>query len=198
MTKRILITAAIKDELTPTREIINSSPIKTIKTDYLITGIGRNKTLEKLNRYFASNTASGILNIGTCGSLNKNYKKKQLIMPTSYIAMTNNGLQQITTTSISLKNPAGLEKSLLFTSQKALYQTEEKTTVRNKTGADIVDMEAFWIAEFCIQHNMHFNSLKVISDEMQDFSLTEFKQELRQDAQLLAKPVEKIIRTIAV
>ncbi len=119
-------------------------------------------------------------------------------MPTSYIAMTNNSLRQITPTPIIQENPAGLKKSILFTSQKALYQTNEKTTVRNKTGADIVDMEAFWIAEFCNQHNIHFNSLKVVSDEMQDFSLTEFKQELRQNAQLLAKPVEKLIRTIAV
>lgn len=198
MTKKILITAAIKDELTPTRENLNLSPVKNINPDFLITGIGRNKTLEKLSHYLASNTVSGILNIGTCGSLNKAHKKGLLIMPTSYIAMTNNSLRQITPTPIIQENPAGLKKSILFTSQKALYQTNEKTTVRNKTGADIVDMEAFWIAEFCNQHNIHFNSLKVVSDEMQDFSLTEFKQELRQNAQLLAKPVEKLIRTIAV
>ncbi len=198
MTKKILITAAIKDELIPTWEYIKKSPIESIKTDFLITGIGRHKTLKNLNHYLIDNSPSIILNIGTCGSLNSDFKKGKLVMPTSFIAIINDSVQQIQSTFQDHQNFEEFENGGLYTSGTALYKTREKNSAGRRTGADFVDMEAFWTAEFCQHRKIPFIALKVVTDVMQDFSLNEFKQELKQNAQLLVTPVDKLLRTIAV
>ena len=120
------------------------------------------------------------------------------MIPQDVMALISNRLEKIEL-SYSLQDYLEvLQKGSLFSSDKPLYTSREKSEVRNETDADIVDMEAFWIAEFCNQHEIPFISLKVVSDDLQDFSLADFKHELRQNAELLVKPVDKIVRTLTI
>lgn len=193
----ILIIAALKNELNPVKEKLLDTASPKYNLNFLITGIGSAKTIDKLVNYTQSQSIDIIINIGSCGSLDDELKIGEIVFPEKFYSKSDENQKLF---EISIQDNHKLTDSyktgVIFTSKTPVASTDEKILLKKTSNADVVDMESYWVADFCQQHNIRFLSIKVVSDFSEGISIKTFKEQMKKVAGNLVAPVEHFLETI--
>lgn len=193
--RNLLITSALKDEILPLKNGIGILQYQNININYFISGIGKEKSIARLSEKLKNQQYDLVLNIGTAGSLMNNFQIGDIIFPSEFLSTTNESLNIIKIEPVLLNMFDDQKLSKIFTSEKPVNKKIDKDLINQKTHAEIVDMESFWIAQLCKEKGIDFLSIKVISDFAENITMAEFKKNLKITAKLLLDPTKNILRT---
>ncbi len=196
--KKILFVAALKDELLPIKKTINLFQFPNLDFDFLISGVGKRKSIFRLSNYIEKNKPDFVLNIGTCGSIQNKFALGTIFIPEAFIVMIDNNIKKI---EIDLRKyfpePNKYSSGKIFSSTKPVKEKEHKIKIIKHTNASAVDMESFWMLEFCKKNKIEFLSIKVVSDFAENFTFAEFKEQLKKIAVLFEKPVIQVLEMVS-
>lgn len=191
--RNLLITSALKQESQPIKNGIDILHYKNLNIDYFTSGIGKEKSSKRIFDKINNSDIDFILNIGAVGNLNDDLKIKDIVFPSKFIAIENDSLNIIDIDPIFINNYDNAKWCKIFTSQKPVTNKPDKDNILQNTGACIVDMESFWIAQICNKNKINFLSIKVVSDYAENLSMSDFKKELYTNAESLVEPIKKIL-----
>ena len=191
--RNLLIISALKDELEPIRNGINILHYNNLNIDYFISGIGKEKSEIRISERLNKSKVEFILNIGTAGSLTDDLRIGEVISPSKFCAYINDDLIEIDVNTILSNTLKNGKNCKIFTSLKPVINKTEKDKIKQNTESNIVDMEAFWIARICKNNQINYSSIKVISDYAESITVSEFKLQLKKNAELLVGPVKSFL-----
>ena len=127
---------------------LNNTP----KVVCIITGIGFKNTQLALNWVKQNISCKLFINLGSAGSSNSNYLHK-LVCP-----------QQFTFNNTAYLGLGLFPFLLNKTSILTVSNCKSVQQLSLNSSSAVIDMESFWQAEFCHQHNIYYCSLKFITD----------------------------------
>ena len=135
-------------------------------------GKGKQKATASLNLYLKQFNTGMVLLIGFAAALNHKFKIGQLFRITTVMnAQTNNFFD------LSVYNPfQQLPGARLLTVPQAVTTEGQKQNLRKRFKADLVDMEAFHLAQICFRQNIQFGAIKGVTDLAGPKAGNEFKQ----------------------
>jgi nucleoside phosphorylase len=192
---KLLIIAALKNEILPVKNYLKDFYSETIIIDFLITGVGKNTALQKISDYHQQNPVDFLLNIGTCGSLDDDTHLGAIIFAEEFICKAADSRQKIKGELLQKINlPAAYRFGKFYSSETPVLKTEEKERIKKNYNVDFVDMEGYWLAEYCQLNNIDFLSVKVVSDFAENVSIKEFREKLPELAKKLTEPTDIIIK----
>ncbi len=194
---KILFTAALKLELNPVKNFLfnNFSQDLINNFDFHIIGIGIKNTIKNITTYLDNKNYDFVFNIGSAGGLNPDFNIGDILYPVKFINKERNITNNI---KLEIDEKYNVTPGILFTSKVPILDKIHKETIIEKYKADAVDMESFYIADLCKNHNIPFVSLKVISDLAESKSIVKFRQQLEMVIDNLYKPVYKTIKQLVV
>ena len=148
------IVSALKSELNPLFTyfpLLNKVPLNggtLYRTEYLQllrTGVGQEKTKQVLEAFLKDHHPDLVLNIGLAGSLTAEYEPGRIF----YI---NEALYEKTKTVIKLPKLSAdipFPAARLLTVNKAVTEAQTRNALHKAFAADLVDMEAYYLAQRC-------------------------------------------------
>lgn len=176
----ILIVAALKDELislieyykTDQKEIFDQGTLYLSKKLHILrTGIGMQKADETLSSYLEKYRPETIINMGTAGALHPEFTIGLMTEP----AVIQNDKSEIINPIPLFQGQFLLKKSTLITLDKPVLTQKRKNRLFKNYTIDIVDTEAFVLADLSRQNKIDFHCLKVISDQADENTINDFK-----------------------
>ena len=147
------------------------------------TGVGSEKVRQAIESGILA-TPKRLISAGFAGALVPELKLLQVIFPSEVRDETHTCIPLETPPAVGNSDSAGNPERLL-TSSRLLGTPEEKHAAHQQHGATVVDMETFFLADYCRQHAIPFRSVRVISDTVEQSLLSEITQPTF-GAQLLA------------
>ena len=154
----------------------------------LRTGVGLPKTARVLNR-LPGPLPGRMLHIGVSGALNDELKIGDIVQAVGY---SNTAGERIDV-DVPRWHPASLtfsrQDSLFVSVPKAVKSVRERRDLREKTQADVVDMESFAVARFCANNQIPLLTLRIVSDHADDSAMLTFIREFRTQSRHLQELV---------
>jgi len=184
----LTIISALKSEISPLLQRVciaekiklgSGSLYLSENFHFLRTGIGPEKAGKVLKLYLKQFKPHKILNIGLAGKLNPDLNLGE-IYSISKIFFEDNFPIEI-----------AYQQKINFVSLLTVDQPVTAASLRNelfkKFNSDLVDMEAYSLAEICIENSLHFESIKIISDEADSRTKITFIKNYKRLASRLAE-----------
>ncbi len=117
-----------------------------------------------------------IINLGTCGSLDpQEFPIKKIVCIREVIhlqSLRNIGLEDLQYHSNDIQSAS------IISCEKPILKTEEHRRIITLSQAKLVDMEAFFIAEFSKENNISCAIYKIVSDYANEQSIEEYSKRL--------------------
>lgn len=187
--KTVAIVAAHPLEIAELRKRLESKPFKSIAPleflfgngciKVILSGIGNNEVRSTLDSLFKKQDAfSALLNVGFAGALDSGLKWGDWVL-SDCVSFFGSG--SLADHSFSAE-PKMLDVARRYFQSKGISARcgqfvtvdsvcpgkEEKEQLFKQSKALVVDMEAFYVGEFALLHNLPFLSLKIVSDGARD------------------------------
>jgi nucleoside phosphorylase len=175
-----LVVAALKAELqslieyykTDQKEIFGEGTLYFSEEVHLLrTGVGILKAWHSLSAYLQKYQPEKIINIGTAGALNPEFTVGLMTEP---VVIKNNKAEVINPKPL-FQDQFLLRKSKLITVEEPVITQKQKIKLFQNYTADIVDTEAFVLADLSRQKKIDFHCLKIISDQADENTMNDFK-----------------------
>ena len=147
-------------------------------------GVGREKALQATDNLFSVFGPGRILSAGFAGALDPQLPRHEICWPTRIISADD-----------AINLPAGKHPKTLLTVDHVVDTFEEKHRLRETTGADLVDMESFAVAQFCRDKKVHFQSVRIVFDVAGE-ALPKEIQRLTSPQQSVARRIGALTRAI--
>ncbi|MEJ2053179.1 MAG: hypothetical protein P8X42_04590 [Calditrichaceae bacterium] len=176
----ILIIAALKAELLPLIKHYNITQKQNVENGALYaggnihllrTGIGIQSAGKVLTTYLKSYKPDKIMDIGAAGALTDKLDKGSIRQVTSILNKAN---QKLVIKPL-LPDRQAYENAVLFTSSKPVLDGALREQLSMKYRAEMVDMEAFTLAEISAKANIPFHCIKIISDHADHDTVHDFQ-----------------------
>ena len=145
----ILVCFAVKEEARPFQRLVGARP--NIKT--LLTGMGQRNAEKSIRAALAVEKSAMVLSCGFAGGLNP-----ELATGTVVFSLANNAALET-----QLRN-AGARPAKFHCATRVATTVAEKSALRQKTGADAVEIESQIIAAVCAEHKIPCATVRVILD----------------------------------
>jgi adenosylhomocysteine nucleosidase len=190
----ILIVGALKGELIPfinhfniiQKNKLGLATLYAQKQVHVIrTGVGQESALSTLTSYFKSYNPTNIINVGTAGALNPD-------IPVGSIHHIKTFVDEKSRAKLSIAENISYmayRQSTLLTVTIAVIDSKRAQELNKSFSADLVDMEAFFIAELSAKRNIPFSSFKIVSDRADKTAETEFVARYISLSEQLAKKI---------
>lgn len=147
----ILVCFALKEEAAPFRKIAAGKSGVSL----LIVGIGRANAEKSVRAYLANHSPALVLTCGFAGGLNPALKLGTVVFEIQNLnSEIQNGLLA-----------AGAKPAIFFCADRIATTVSEKTALRQKTGADVVEMESAAVQAVCVERGIPCVTVRVISDK---------------------------------
>lgn len=144
------------------------------------------------------NSEQLVLNVGFAGALNQNLPLGQVVWVMEVVNGQTNEKVKIDSSVHNLltefADKESLPKVRLLTSKNPITNSSLRDELRQKTGADIVDMEGFNIFEMAEQNGLPIASFKVISDNADNDAWQMVKQSTNKWSEALGQVVFEFIK----
>ncbi|HMA61742.1 MAG TPA: hypothetical protein VKP78_03740 [bacterium] len=192
MLKKILITAATGKEI----KVLQDLPANNVALDFLITGIGFEKSRSSLKGVNLKGYHA-IINVGLAGGLAPDIQKGQLILPSVFYWEGHNKESAVTPSRNLFNNYEWPEvKSIqpLVTTRQVIDGRKKKDSILEqfpKAGA--VDMEAYPWAEAAQKKGGDIISLKIISDDCENLDHKTIVQNTESLMKIVKKSLNKAL-----
>lgn len=189
-----LIVSALKGEIAPLLEkhpvrkkekLAAGTIYRTDSITLLRTGMGKQNARRTITSYFENYHPESVLNIGTAGRLNE---KLEIGRVYAICRLHCEYSDEVISLHID-EHFARMPQAVLLTADKAVLSERRRTMLHEKYAADLVDMEAYVIAEAAARHNIPFSSIKIVSDAANAGTAIEFMKNYRSYAEKLAAVV---------
>ncbi len=135
-------------------------------------GKGKQKAAASLNLYLKQFKPQTVLLIGFAGALNRKFEIGQLFRITTVVDAQSNDFFYLSV----LDSFQQLPEARLLTVAQAVATEVQKQDLRQRFEADLVDMEAFHLAQICFRQNIQFGAVKGVTDLAGPKAGNEFKQ----------------------
>lgn len=145
---RRLICFAMPEEAGPFKKLAGNRADVSI----LVTGIGKKNSERAVSDFLQTTTPQFVLTCGLAGGLNPDFKLGDVLFETD-----DAGLR-------AKISGAGASAGKFFCSDKIATTVAEKKTLRERTGADAVEMESDIIRAICRERGIPCATVRVISD----------------------------------
>lgn len=192
------IVSALKSELNPLFTyfpLLNKVPLNggtLYRTEYLQllrTGVGQEKTKQVLEAFLKDHHPDLVLNIGLAGSLTAEYEPGRIF----YI---NEALYEKTKTVIKLPKLSAdipFPAARLLTVNKAVTEAQTRNVLHKAFAADLVDMEAYYLAQRCSAEGIPFYSIKIISDRADQTTEQMFMENYKEKSRTLCTAIRPFL-----
>jgi adenosylhomocysteine nucleosidase len=180
----VLVCFALKEEAAPFRKIAAGKPDVAI----LIVGIGRQNAEKSVRAFLANNSPELVLTCGFAGGLNPDLKIGDVVFEIPLGSSRRQEAQIKTGKQLEPPDVGCYEKLIavgakpmkFFCADRIATTVAEKKKLRDKTGADVVEMESAAIHAVCRERGIPCVTVRVISDTADE--------DLPLDFNVLAKP----------
>lgn len=164
----VLVTFAVKEEAEAFHKLTASrADILTV-----ITGIGQRNACEAVLRHLNTVNVQHVFTCGFAGGLNPELSVGDLVFATDDEVLAARLTQ------------AGAKRGKFFCAEKIVVTAADKRALRNKSGADAVEMESATIQELCREKKVPCATVRVISDAAQEDLPLDFNQLMNPDLSL--------------
>ena len=153
--KPILNMSTMISETTFNKVKIRTFEFNEFKVHIIITGIGHKCTKKKLSDVSDFIENGVIINIGTAGALNNKFQIGDWFSINKVFSDEN---------MIEIEHCSAFHTASILTSVSEITDEKIKQKHHKKYSADLVDMEAFYIAEFAKQKKIPCKIIKMVSD----------------------------------
>jgi len=198
----ILVLAVLAKELNPVREhLLSQSPaLKPIALSFLKISIGLRKDTNYLKNYLDEKQIELVINAGSAGALSPAVALKEVIFPKLYLARDAVPLTAELLLgkwfAIQPKLLVDFRRGTLYTSTMPIKSTEQRNAIYARTHALGVDLEAYLIAQLCLELRVPFTALKVITDAADDQTSVSFNRNLKDAVTNLKLRLQTLIEVI--
>ncbi|GHT38520.1 hypothetical protein FACS189427_12670 [Planctomycetales bacterium] len=150
----------------------------------VVSGIGRNNAAEATESLINAFHPKRIVSAGYSGGLSKRLKPLTVCFPEAVKSAQTGGIIDISGhfPEWFLDEESAKGKLTLLTADSAVMFPAAKLKLYKETGAELVDMETFAVAEVCLRRNVPFLSIRIILDTADE--------EFPKDIQQIAKAAE--------
>jgi len=192
------IVSALKSELSPLfsyfpvleKSILNGGTFyRTEHLQLLRTGVGGNKVEQVFDAFLQDHHSDLVLNIGLAGALAMEHEPGRIFF-------INEVLYKKAETGFNLPKPAPdipFPAARLLTVDKAVTDSQIRNGLQKKYSAELVDMEAYYLAQKCAVENIPFCSIKIISDRADQQTEEMFMSNYKQMSQRLCKAIRPFL-----
>jgi adenosylhomocysteine nucleosidase len=163
-----LVCFAMKEEAVPFRNISGGRPGISI----LVTGIGRRNSENAVQNFLANNSPGYVLTCGYAGGLDPARKIGDVVFFTEDDVLRSRLLK------------AGAVAARFFCADRIAITVGEKRELRERTSADVVEMESEAIHKICRDRGIPCATVRVISDTANEDLPLDFNQLSRPDMSL--------------
>ena len=130
----------------------------------VVAGMGRARAQRGAELLLHGHRPRWLISAGFGGALDPALKRNDLVLPREVVNLEGRRF------AIDLAIPPeagaqGLKTGRLVTVDDVVFKATEKALLREKTAADVVDMETSALAALCEERGVKFLSVRVISDE---------------------------------
>lgn len=135
--------------------------IQETRSALLQLGVGPERSINTLKKILKIYDVNQLLHFGVSGALEANFKVGNLFTAEEiFSAETNQSIQVI---------PFEGVKSVRFvTVNHPLENRSQKEEAHQKSNAQLVDMESYVVARCCLEHQLNYQSLRGVFDELHD------------------------------
>jgi adenosylhomocysteine nucleosidase len=128
------------------------------------TGMGRPRAQRGAERLIDGHRPRWIVSAGFAGALNPEIPRNSVWMPVEVANVE--GHRFATEWPASTDLPSGMQRrGRLLTVDEVVLKADEKARLRKEHDADLVDMETSSVAALCLERQIRFVPLRVVSDE---------------------------------
>jgi len=176
--------AVLAKELNPIKEyLLSLSPaLKPIDLFFLKISVGLRKDTDYLKSYLGEKRIDLVINAGSAGALSPEAAIEEVVFPELYLARDAVPLTAELLlgkwSAIQAKLPVDFRRGTLYTSSVPVKSTEYRNEIYARTNALGVDMEAYLIAKLCLELQIPFTALKVITDAADNQTSVSFNRNL--------------------
>jgi nucleoside phosphorylase len=150
--KEILVCFAVKEESAPFEKRIRGQA----GTRVLVTGMGQQNAESSIRAAFAIRKPGLVLTCGFAGGLAPELRTGQIVFSTKQDGLTKSLAE------------SGAKSATFFCASRVAGTSEEKRLLRQRTGADAVEMESEAICNFCQAQEVPSAIVRVVLDEAQE------------------------------
>ena len=188
----ITIVSALKSEIAPLlqrvpitekRILASGSLYISDKIHFLRTGIGKQKAEKVFNLYLEQFRPEKVLNIGLAGKLNPDFKIGEIYCISRIFSAD--------AEPIKINFHSQSKCASLLTVDQPVADISLRDKLHRQYNADLVDMEAYSIANTVRKKNISFNCVKIISDSADINTEKTFLENYRQLSKKLTEFVWK-------
>ena len=137
-----------------------------------------------------------ILNVGFAGCLNPNLALGQVVLVDKILADSKEPIFLNDSQAENFCKSHNLSLTTLLTAQNPVTSILDRDELRQKTGADIVDMEGHHLYSLAKKNNMPLISLKVISDNADSDVWQTIKQNSERWSEILGKTAFELLKML--
>lgn len=195
----ILILSALSKELNPIQQYFEFRYVshKKVFLNFNKISIGFKKDRLYIENLIREKLIRMVINAGTAGALDNLLTINDIVFPRGFVKA---GGKELAVSDLLCEYapivddlPGDWRRQVLYTSVTAVTSALEKNDIIAKTGAQLVDMEAYWLAALCQELSIPFCSLKVISDNAELSSIFKFRKNLSRVADKLAIELKTLV-----
>ena len=139
--------------------------------DFIVTGMGQENVKKKLSEANFKEF-DFIISAGFAGGLRPNFKSGNLckVEKVSLFGSEQDGPIDLMTNFSKLYSELGVTglPCGLVTAKDPIHDPEEKKRLFQSTGADIIDMETYWIAKYAVKNDIPMVGIRAIFDKVED------------------------------
>ena len=145
----------------------HTGKLENVSTALVLSGVGQKNAEEAAKILIDIFTPKLICSAGYAGGLSSRLKQFNICVPEQIIRESDQQALDLSK-PIPQKTPPIPNKLTLLTVNDVVESPEQKRTLNERTGAEIVDMETFAIADICRNREIPFSSFRIILDTVND------------------------------
>ena len=196
----LTIIAALKSELLPLFDfyllqnrikMAGGALYQTNDVNLFRCGIGKEAVQKSFDLYVNNISTKGVINIGLSGALADNYKSGDIFLINEIW-----GENKSVVFYPELMTIPGLSKAKLLTVEDAVFDSTKRDKLFEKYKAELVDMEAYYLAEICKRNNIPFYCVKIASDNANEQAKQQFMESYKKLAVQLTKKIYPFIESM--
>ena len=186
MTTKLLIACALEKELTALKA--------RLKGDYqfLVTGLGAQKTYHTLKKYLSGARPSLLLFTGTAGQLNPSLRLGQVVFPAEWCFQHGPCFSADIRLANTLKKQGWVIEGRGLTVRFPVLKKKSRVLLFRKFGALACDMESAAALQVATEYQLSCLAPKIISDTA-NFGMSKFWTEFENNMNRLAQYLEELL-----
>lgn len=129
----------------------------------VLTGPGRLAASRGTRTLLDGHRPRWVVSAGFAGALNPGLKQGDVVVPNEVVDESGGKIRL--GVRLPESSPSDPRSGRLLTVDRIIRTAAEKAELHRKTGADLVDMETWAVAEACGQRGVRFLSVRIVSDD---------------------------------